>query len=446
MIGIVERHKGEFDMDLLKWLRPGLGIKRWLFIGIFGVALFAIGISQLLENISHRIDSPTIRITLTVVGIALITLALKKGINSLLSVIAGYKNGGTLSRNAVNQMLYKERILTKGPKIVVIGGGTGLSVLLRGLKEYTSNITAIVTVADDGGGSGILREDLGMLPPGDIRSCILALANTEPTMEKLLQYRFKEGNLKGQNFGNLFIAAMNEIHGNFEVAIKEMSNVLAVKGRVLPMTLEDVKLYAKLINGDVVEGESNIPVKNNEIGSKIDHVYIKPYRVQPLSEAIDAIREADCIVLGPGSLYTSVIPNLLVRNMVHEIDRSQGLKVYIPNIMTQPGETDDYNVLDHVEALLKHTKKNIINYVIANTENIPSVTMEKYSKDGAKLVMISDEQEVELIDKNIGIIKDNLVEIKKNYIRHDANKLSQIIVDLIMTNKMKKDRNIFLTK
>lgn len=329
----------------------------------------------------------------------------------------------------------KKKALILGPKIVVIGGGTGLSVLLRGLKKYTSNITAIVTVADDGGGSGILREDLGMLPPGDIRSCLLALANTEPAMEKLLQYRFKEGRLKGQNFGNLFIAAMNEIYGNFETAIKEMSNVLAVTGKVLPMTLENVKLYAKLEDEHIVEGESNIPIKNGEFGSRIDYVFIRPEKVKPVDEAIDAIMEADCIVLGPGSLYTSVIPNLLVEDIADLIDNSNALKIYILNVMTQPGETNGYNVLEHIKAIIKHSREGIIDYVIANVEMIPEETLDKYQKDGAKAVIITEEEEKILSKMNIKVIKDNLIDIKKNYIRHDAIKLSEIIVDLVMKAK-----------
>jgi len=332
----------------------------------------------------------------------------------------------------------RERVLTKGPRLVVIGGGTGLSVLLRGLKEFTSNITAIVTVADDGGGSGLLREDLGMLPPGDIRSCLLALANTEPSMEKLLQYRFKEGKLKGQNFGNLFIAAMNEIHGNFEIAIREMSNVLAVTGKVFPMTLEDVKLYAKLKDGTIIEGESNIPQKNKELRSKIDSVFIKPKKAYPLNEAIEAIKQADCIILGPGSLYTSVIPNLLVRGIVKHIEDSKALRVYIPNIMTQPGETDNYSVLNHVEAIIKHTKKNIVDCVITNIEEIHDETLKKYYEDGARPVIITDSEEKILKEMNIEIIKDKLVEVKKNYIRHDAIKLSEIIVGLVYKKGSRK--------
>lgn len=331
-------------------------------------------------------------------------------------------------------MMKKYNALDKGPKVVAIGGGTGLSVLLRGLKEYTSNITAIVTVADDGGGSGILREDLGMLPPGDIRSCILALANTEPTMEKLLQFRFKDGRLKGQNFGNLLIAAMNEIYGSFELAIKEISNILAVTGKVLPMTLENVTLYAVLENGQIVKGESNIPLKNKELGSKIDHIYMEPKISLPLDEALEAIEEADLIVLGPGSLYTSVIPNLLVNNMVEKIYSSPAPKVYIANIMTQPGETDGYTVLDHVEAILKHSREHFLDYVIANIEKIPDSTLKKYIHDGSEPVILKVGEEEILNKKGIKLIKEKLVDVKKNYIRHNSLKLSEILTNLAIQN------------
>lgn len=321
------------------------------------------------------------------------------------------------------------------PNVVVIGGGTGLSILLRGLKKFTKNITAIVTVADDGGGSGILREDLGMLPPGDIRSCLLALANVEPTMMKLLNYRFTEGNLKGQSFGNLFLAAMNGIYGNIELAIKEMSNVLAVTGKVLPMTVDDVVLCAKLDNNMIIEGESNIPSINKKIKSKIDYVYLKPENCLPVKEAINAIEKADVIVLGPGSLYTSIIPNLLVKNMVEKIVSSNAIKVYIPNIMTQPGETDNFNVLDHVNAINKHAKGLIIDYVIVNTKELPSDIYKKYLNEGATPVLITDEEEIILNKKNITIIKDDILEIKKEYVRHDAIKVCEHIVRLIDESK-----------
>lgn len=325
--------------------------------------------------------------------------------------------------------------LSMGPKVVVIGGGTGLSILLMGLKKFTSNITAIVTVADDGGGSGILREDLGMLPPGDIRSCLLALANTEPTMEKLLQHRFTDGILKGQNFGNIFIAAMNEIHGSFEKAIRETSNVLAVTGKVLPMTLEQVRLCAVLENGNIVEGESHIPLHSIKLNSKIDYIYMEPRMSYPLVESVEAINEADIIVLGPGSLYTSVIPNLLVNNVVDTIYNAKAPKIYIGNVMTQPGETECYSLLDHVDGILKHSTGDFLDYVIANTEEIPIDTLEKYIMDGSKPVLIGKDDEVILKSKGIELIGSNLIDIEKNYIRHDNIHLSEILMDIANRKK-----------
>lgn len=428
-------------MKRLKWLQPGLGIKRWIILGILGIVIFSLGIYPLIAYLVKDIYLTDLYPVILLLGIILVFISIKKSILSLLTVINQYKYEVDISTESMNDMLYKKRMLVKGPKIVAIGGGTGLSILLRGLKEFSSNITAIVTVADDGGGSGVLREDLGMLPPGDIRNCILALADTEPTMERLLQYRFKEGKLKGQSFGNLFIAAMNGICGNFEKAIKEMSNVLAVTGKVLPMTLEDVTLFAKLENGKVIKGESNIPEINKKIGSRIESVFIKPDKSYPLDEAIDAIKKADVIILGPGSLYTSVIPNLLVKDITKYIDESNAIKIYISNVMTQPGETDEYNVCDHVEAILKHCKKNIIDYVVVNTENIPDETLEKYYKDGAYPVTISQEQEIVLKSKGIVVIKDNLIDIKRNYIRHDAVRIGEIIMKLLAT-KRRRNRQI----
>lgn len=325
------------------------------------------------------------------------------------------------------------------PRVVVIGGGTGLSVLLRGLKEYTPNITAIVTVADDGGNSGDLREDLGILPPGDIRDCLLALANTEPSMEKLFNYRFDDGKLKGQNIGNLLIAAMNNMYGSFEKAVKEMSNVLAVTGRVLPMTLSNVSLCAVLENGRLVRGESKIPREALASESPIEKVYVEPEILQPLEDAIDAILAADLIVLGPGSLYTSVIPNLLVDRIVDSIKESQGVKVYIANVMTQPGETDNYSLYGHVDAILRHSRDDILDYVIANLEDIPDQLLESYAEDGAQQVRIEREDLLDLEKKDINFIGQDLIDIKDGLIRHDSKVLSRILISIAgMTMKVKK--------
>ena len=409
--------------------KPMLILISWILLGVIGLILLILGLPGfILEAVVNYKTS--IKFIFSIMGILLIGFSIRQSFSSIINGVSNSNSNGNMKKIDINDIIYKEKVLIKGPKVVVIGGGTGLSVLLRGLKEYTSNITAIVTVADDGGGSGKLREDLGMLPPGDIRSCILALANTEPTMEKLLQYRFDEGLLKGQNFGNLFIAAMNEIYGSFEMAIKETSNVLAVTGKVLPMTIEDVTLYAILENGQTIKGESEITLKNKEISSKIKEIYMEPTISYPLIEAVDAIKEADLIVLGPGSLYTSVIPNLLVNNVVDTIYRSKAPKVYIANVMTQPGETTGYTVLDHVNGILTHSRDDFLDYVIANIEKIPDETLEKYTSDGSEPVILGERDEKVLNSKNIKVIKGNLIDIKKDYIRHDSVKLSKMLIDI----------------
>ena len=325
------------------------------------------------------------------------------------------------------------------PNVVVIGGGTGQSVFLRGLKKRTRNITAIVTVADDGGGSGVLREDLGMLPPGDIRNCLLALANIEPTMKEVMQYRFTEGALKGQSFGNLFLAAMNGLYGNFEVALYKMSQIFAITGKVLPVTLNDINLIAELKNGKIVKGESRIPKEVKDDKTYIERVYLDEQDAAPLDEVINSIENAD-IIMGPGSLYTSIIPNLLVNGVVDAIEKSKAPKVYICNIMTQPGETDDHNVLDHVNAIVKHTNKNIIDYVISNNEVLPKEMIDRYQKDGAKQVILDDKQRKILKTMGAKTIEENLIEIKNNYIRHDAGHISDIVINLALRHDNDKDK------
>lgn len=279
-----------------------------------------------------------------------------------------------------NIRLYQPK--KREPRIAAIGGGHGLSAMLRGLKRYTKHITAIVTVADDGGGSGMLREDLGMLPPGDIRNCIMALANTEPTMERLLNYRFTEGSLSGQSFGNLFLAAMNGISGSFDEAVQRMGEVLAITGSVLPVTNQNVYLEAEFDNGSRTLGESKIFYAKKINDCRIRQVRLVPEHPQALQDSIDAIRQADIIVIGPGSLYTSIIPNFLVDGISEAIRSSGAVREYILNIMTQDGETDGYTGEDHVRALLEHAGGDVIDVCIANNAPVPEKWLAPYRQEG----------------------------------------------------------------
>ncbi|MDO8673959.1 MAG: YvcK family protein [Dehalococcoidia bacterium] len=394
--------KLEFNWDnTLKWLIPGMRIKRWLLLLIVGVVIISLGFAYFLRQVYESYTFPNIvyYVTLQFVdryvrgvifvlgGVGLVGTAILRLNRSLLSAFVPEGREDDLV-----DLIYFQRYLRRGPKVVAIGGGTGLSILLRGLKEHTGNLTAVVTVADDGGSSGRLRRELGVLPPGDFRNCIAALADAEPLMTKLLQYRFNGGSgLEGHSFGNLFIVAMSGVTGNFEQALRESSRVLAVRGQILPSTLADVQLCARMEDEDVVQGESNI----THSPQKIKRAFLEPADVQAHPDAIRAILDADLIVLGPGSLFTSILPNLLVDGIQKAIRASSAVKVYVCNVATQPGETDEFTVGDHVEALESHVGPAIFQYVIVN-DNInfetpadPAVTpvaLDGFNKPDIKLV------------------------------------------------------------
>lgn len=315
----------------------------------------------------------------------------------------------------------------KTPAITCIGGGTGLSTMLRGLKRYTANITAIVTVTDDGGGSGVLREELGMPPPGDIRNCILALSNIEPTMEKLMSYRFSSGSLEGQSFGNLLLAAMNGISESFDEAVARMGEVLAITGRVLPVTNEDIRLMAEFEDGSIVYGESKIYEAKKEHNCRIKRVQIIPSPVRALPESVKAIEEADLIVLGPGSLYTSIIPNLLVSGIVKAIENSNAKKLYISNIMTQPGETEGYTVSDHVRELFRHSSNKLFDMCLVNSVGPTPELARRYAQEGAEQIPVDDE---ELKKLGVEVFMAPLAEQHGELFRHNPDVLAREIMNI----------------
>jgi len=365
-----------------KWLYPGMGVKRWLALLAIGLFLVSLGVSFFYVQIYRAVEFPgavsPIAYALTLqflphwlrglllgsAGIACVAVAVLRLSRSLVS--AFFES----DRESIVDVIYRRRMRKRGPKIVAIGGGTGLSTLLRGLKDRTDNLTAIVTVADDGGSSGRLRRELGLLPPGDFRNCIAALAEAEPLMTLLFQYRFGEGlGLNGHSFGNLFIAAMAGITGDFGQAIRSSSKVLAVRGRILPSTMQSVTLCAELAgdteNSSVqhhVQGESRIP----KAGAPIERVFLQPDDVRGYGEAMQALLDANLIVVGPGSLYTSILPNLLVKDVAAALRASSALKIYVCNLATQAGETDGYDAADHVRAIYDHIGESIFDYVLVN--------------------------------------------------------------------------------
>ncbi|MNO14854.1 Gluconeogenesis factor [compost metagenome] len=311
------------------------------------------------------------------------------------------------------------------PRIVVMGGGTGLSVMLRGLKERPLDITAIVTVADDGGSSGILRNELQMPPPGDIRNVLTALADVEPLLSDMLNYRFSAGSgLAGHSLGNLILAAITDISGDFVTAVRELSRVFAVRGRVLPAAGQAVVLNAEMEDGSIVTGESKIP----EAGGGIKRIFLEPEEVEPLPEAVEAIREADAILIGPGSLYTSIIPNLLVPKLAEAIlENDTAIKIFVCNVMTQPGETDNYTVSDHLQAVYDHVGHHLFDYVIVNDGEIPAQVQDFYAEKGAKPVQVDWDV---VTGRGYKVIADTLV-LFRRYLRHDADKLSHHIYQLV---------------
>ena len=315
----------------------------------------------------------------------------------------------------------------RGPKITAIGGGTGLSTMLRGLKKYTKNLTAVVTVADDGGGSGVLRRDIGMPPPGDIRHCMESLANVEPIMERLLTYRFQEGSLAGQSFGNLILAALNGVTGSFEEAVAQMSQVLAITGRILPVTSADVQLEAVFENGARVVGESKISSFKKEQDCRIAHVALLPERPAALPAALQAILEADLILMGPGSLYTSVIPNLLVEGVVEAICRSEALKIYVCNIMTQEGETEGYTAADHVDALLSHGAPGLVDLCLANSAPVRPGLVEKYREEDAAPILVDRER---IRAMGLELEEYPVASEGGDYARHDPDRLAAAVLDV----------------
>ena len=401
-----------------KWLYPGIGIKRWIGVIAFSIVLVILGASYYWTEefwVIRFLD-----FIIVVSGVIILFLGIK---HMLRSFIAAFMPSS--KENELVDILYQRKQLGRGPKIVAVGGGTGLSTLLAGLKEYTSNITAIVTVADDGGSSGRLRQQFDILPPGDIRNCLVALADASTLMRDLFQFRFDKGSeLEGHNFGNLFITVMTRLTGDFEKAIKETSKVLALRGQVIPSTLSNVRLVAQYKDGSVIEGEDKIP----QAHKAVERIFLKPENPEGTPEALKAIEEADIIVLGPGSLFTSIIPNLLIQDITNAIVASKAIKVYVCNIMTQPGETDGFVASQHVKNLIKHSNSRIFDYCVVNTGPIPASILKRYEKENATSV-INDRKVIE----NLGyrVVGQDTVAIQDNIIRHDHLKLANIIINFI---------------
>jgi uncharacterized cofD-like protein len=423
---------------LPRWLYPGMHIKRWLVLSLVGITILGLGAAIFLVDLYRRTNADNIAwvywltgagldrqvraIVVAIVGLAVTAV----GVWGLMrSIISPFVARG----DSVLEVLYTKRYLARGPRIVAIGGGTGLSTLLRGLKGYSANITAVVTVADDGGSSGRLRQQLGIVPPGDIRNCIAALADAEPLMTQLMQYRFPVGSgLDDHAFGNLFIAAMTAVTGDFEEAVRESNRVLAVRGQVLPATSVPLNLSARLASGRRLDGQAAI----SRAEEPIERVFIEPGDVRANPEAIERILEADMIVIGPGSLFSSVLPNLLISDIRDAVLAATGMRVYVCNVATQPGETSTFSAAGHLEALFEHIGEGLIDYVLLN-DNWNARRPVGWRGQPVEI----DARRLEELP--VVIVEEDLVDVTNAH-RHDPIKLASALMRLQQEDRVERPR------
>jgi len=427
--------KDRLPGPIYRFLYPGITLKRWgfllfvsaavLFVGATGITgdaltgrTFHVKPLQRVERSVRRHWSSLRALDrwLIALGALGMVFAVRRGYYAILTVVL------PRGERDLVRIAYQRARRKRGPRIVAIGGGTGLPNLLTGIKEYTDNLTAIVTVADDGGSSGRLRRQFGILPPGDLRNCLVALADEEPLMSRLFQHRFSQkGELEGHTFGNLYLTALAEVSGDFSSALAESHHILAVRGRVLPVTQHLVQLAAKLRNGRTVRGESRIA----KAGSPIEKVQLLPARPRANPEAVAAIKRADIIVFGPGSLYTSVVPNLLVPEIREAVAKSRTLKIYVCNIMTEPGETDGFTAGDHVEVLVRYLRDGVPDAVVVNVEMPDEGLLIRYRTEHAELVL---NDEIRIRSFGCRVVRGRLLSERSDFIRHDAAKLARTIM------------------
>ncbi len=413
-----------------KWFKKGAKIKRWLVLMILGIALVCYGMAEVLVtdemdflNLAKIIVVFVIGFTLTIVSV----ISMQKRTLELFVEESDTRRSEE-DKNQVTSLIFNRKIYNQGPKVVVIGGGAGLNTVLRGLKNYTDNITAIVTVSDYGEETNKSRKDLDALPLEDIKDSFIALAANEDEMKNLLNLNMKNPKLEGLKFGDIYLTAMKEAVGDFSMSIQESSKILSITGKVLPVTLDQINICAELEDGTVVKSRDDIPEIVSKRVSKIARIYLSPTNIRVAPGVIEAIKEADAIVIGPGSLYTNVIPNLLVPGVSKAIREAKGFKVYVSNIMTEAGQTDDYSLSEHIKAIIDHAGKGIIEYCIYDTGEIIPEYIRQYNKEGAELV----EQDVSKVkDAGIKLIQRNLSTIENGRIRHNSDAIATSIIQLI---------------
>lgn len=421
----------------MQWFKSSSKMKRWMFLILIGIILSCYGLAKILVMKEISFGEVGGVIAIFAVGFVAIVLGLV-GLNKrTLEVLIESSDERMENKQNVNvkSLIFNKTIYDKGPNIVVIGGGTGLDTVLSGLKNYTNNLTAIVTISDYGETATNSRKELKMLPLDDIKSSIVSLSTKDGQINKLFNYEFSSGKLKGLSFSDIYFSAMKEINGNFEDSIIKSNEVLNMVGKVIPVTLDEMKIVAELANGYIVEEKSRIPEVVSEKITKINRIMISPTNCRPAPGVVEAIKNADCIVIGPGSLYTNVIPNLLINGVAKAIKESTAIKVYVSNIMTEPGQTDNYTVSDHLNAIIEHCGTGIVDYCIYDTGEIIPEYIKKYNLEGQDLV----EQNIDNV-KGIKFLQRNLSMIKDGLIRHDPSLVASSIIELICDDLKYQDK------
>ena len=421
----------------MQWFKAGSKMKRWMFLILVGIILACYGLAKILVMKEISIGEVGEVILIFAIGFVAIVIGLVFLNKRTLEVLIESSDERMENKDNVNlkSLIFNKTVYDKGPNIVVIGGGTGLDTVLMGLKNYTNNVTAIVTISDYGEGITDSRRELKTMPLDDVKDSLVALSANEKQVGNLLNYKFKTGRLSGLNFSDIYFSAMKEINENFEDSIIKSNEVLNMIGKVIPVTLDEMKIVAELANGYIVEEKSRIPEVVSDKLTKINRIMISPTNCRPAPGVVEAIKNADCIVIGPGSLYTNVIPNLLVNGVTKAIKESTAIKVYISNIMTEPGQTDDYSIADHINAITEHCGTGIIDYCIYDTGEIIPEYIKKYNREGQDIV----EQDISKI-KGIKFLQRNLSIIKGSLIRHDASLVAASIIELICDDLKYQDK------
>ena len=411
---------------LFNWFKSNTKIKRWLFLILIGIVFLCIAISNIIIDKEREFHDLIFIAISFVIGFLFAIIGIIHIQKRTLEILV--ENTNLNNEGNVKSLIYNKKVYNQGPKIVVLGGGNGLNSILKGLKSYTENITAIVTVSDYEKGMLNASNSKKSMPLDEVKGSIISLAKDEKLMNDLINLKFNEENLKGFSFGDIFLHAMDEINVDISESIEKTKDILNITGKVLPVTLEKIKICAELEDGTVIENKDDIPDIVNSKISKISRVFITPYHSKPAPGVLEAIREADCICFAPGSLYTSIIPNLLIKGVAKEIKESKAFKVYVSNLMTEPGQTYNYTLSDHIEAINSHSGGNIIDYCIYDTSEIIPEYIRKYNMEGYELV----EQDIQKV-KNMGVkvIQRDISSVTGEYIRHNPKETAKAIIELV---------------